>query len=135
MGLLMWSFGTFWLFHAVTSVLYRARSMKFSLGCFGFIFSGGTYTTATISLGREIPSAFFSYLSVIFTVVIVVLWILVSSITLYKAYTRTIFVAPCLADVLHQQQVANNNAIANGRDAVALHNLDNITDKADDVPK
>lgn len=99
MGLLVWGFGTFWLFHGTTSLVTRMMegSIKFNMGFWGLIFPLGVFTAATILLSKELPSAFFSYLSIIFVISLVALYFMVAGDTFYRAVTREIFVAPCLS--------------------------------------
>ena len=116
LGLILWGFGSFWLFHGITCLLKRSLegSIKFNMGFWGLIFPLGVYTAATIQLGKQLPSEFFSYLSIIFVICLVILWLYVAGFTLYKAITREIIVAPCLSGLQtvkqHEQVVVNKKA-------------------------
>lgn len=99
MGLIIWGLGAFWLFHGVIAVIYRAAGgeIKFSMGFWGFIFPIGVYASGTIALGKALSSSFFSYLSAVFTVSLLLLWLYVATMTAYGAFTAKLFVAPCLS--------------------------------------
>jgi hypothetical protein len=118
------------LFHGVTSVLSRLSTVKFSMGYWGFIFPLGVYTSSTIALANEIPSSFFQNLSMVFLVSLIILWLFVASVTLAKSITRTIFVAPCLADMKPRVREsgsasASDSERANGNEnGIASHNSD-----------
>ena len=92
----MWGFGLVWFFFAVASI---ARSkFPFNLGWWGFTFPLGVYTVATTTLAQELPSGFFRVLGTIFSVSVVLLWLVVASWTMAKAWTGEIFFAPCLQE-------------------------------------
>lgn len=114
-GLIIWGFGTFWLFHGVTCLLSRMMegSIKFNMGFWGLIFPLGVFTAATIALSKQLPSEFFSYLSVIFVISLVALWLLVAGLTLYRSITREIFVAPCLSSMRGTPQMVEKQTTAN----------------------
>ena len=59
----------------------------------------GVFAVSTTTLAKEIPSAFFRVLGTIFSVAELLLWLVVASRTLYKAYTGEMFFAPCLKDI------------------------------------
>lgn len=119
MGLLLWAFGLLWLFFATASVL-RARKFPFNLGWWAFTFPLGVYATCTSQLGREMPSRFFKVVGTVCTsfqaglgcwltvkilsVCVVLLWVLVTLFTAKGIYKRSLFVAPCLADLREKQQ-------------------------------
>ena len=68
--LLLWGLGLWWLVHGISSVIIRVRTaggLKYNMGFWGFIFPLGVYTAATMQLGLAIPSAFFNYLSLVFS--------------------------------------------------------------------
>lgn len=98
LAMVMWGFGLVWLFFALASI-YTCKKFPFNMGWWGFTFPLGVYTVATTTFGQEIPSAFFRVLGTIFSLSVTLLWIVVASGTLYRAYTGEIFAAPCLKDV------------------------------------
>jgi C4-dicarboxylate transporter/malic acid transport protein len=94
-ALIMWGFGLVWLSLAVTSIS-RSR-FPFNMGWWGFTFPAGTYVLSTILLATELNSRFFRVLGTIFSVCIILLWIVVSVGTVVKTYYREMFFSPCLA--------------------------------------
>ena len=100
-ALLLWGFGLWWLFHGIVSVLIRHYDggLKHNMGYWGFIFPLGVYTAATIALGNSLTSTFFSYLSVVFILALVMLYGFVATGSIHGAYTGTLLVAPCLSDL------------------------------------
>jgi tellurite resistance protein TehA-like permease len=62
-ALIMWGFGLVWLFFAFASI-GRSR-FPFNMGWWGFTFPLGVFTTSTIQMGIELPSAFFRVLGTV----------------------------------------------------------------------
>lgn len=117
LGLFLWAFGSLWLFFAAASII-RSKKFPFNLGWWAFTFPLGVYSTCTCQLGREMPSRFFAvlgtvcypmYISItilifqILSLSVVLLWLIVSAFTVKGIYNRSLFVAPCLAE-LHKKQ-------------------------------
>ena len=96
LGLVMWGFGLVWLFFALASI--SRSKFPFNLGWWGFTFPLGVYTVATTTFARELPSLFFKVLGTIFSVAVVLLWLLVTALTCWKAWTGDLFFAPCLSE-------------------------------------
>ncbi|EAW13284.1 TDT family transporter [Aspergillus clavatus NRRL 1] len=96
LGLLLWGFGLLWLFFAVASILY-VRRFPFKLGWWAFTFPLGVFSTCTVQLGRELPSRFYAVLGTILSLCVVLLWILVTCLTINGILDRTLFVASDLA--------------------------------------
>ncbi|KAI9832804.1 MAG: hypothetical protein M1819_004024 [Sarea resinae] len=96
-ALIMWGFGLVWLFFALASIS-RGR-FPFNMGWWGFTFPLGVFTTSTTMLGKEMPSKFFDVLGTIFSVAVVLLWIMVAAGTLKRAWTGVLFIAPCLQEL------------------------------------
>ena len=96
LALVMWGFGLVWLFFAMASI--TRTKFPFNLGWWGFTFPLGVYTVATTTLAQEIPSTFFRVLGTIFSVAVVLLWIVVSVGTVIKVSKGELFFAPCLQD-------------------------------------
>jgi tellurite resistance protein TehA-like permease len=63
LALIMWGFGLVWLFFALASIS-RSR-FPFNMGWWGFTFPLGVFTVSTTTLGKEIPSRFFSLLGTV----------------------------------------------------------------------
>ncbi|KAJ5083638.1 C4-dicarboxylate transporter/malic acid transport protein, partial [Penicillium angulare] len=98
LGLILWAFGTLWLFFAICAIV-RVRKFPFNLGWWAFTFPLGVFTTCTIQLGKSMPSKFFRVLGTILSVCVLLFWIMVSILTLKGVFNRSLFVAPCLKDL------------------------------------
>ncbi|PKY08646.1 C4-dicarboxylate transporter/malic acid transport protein [Aspergillus campestris IBT 28561] len=96
LGLIMWGFALVWLFFALASI--TRSKFPFNMGWWGFTFPLGVFTTATTTIAKELPSLFFKVLGTIFSVIVILLWIVVTIGTLVKSWQRKIFVAPCLKE-------------------------------------
>lgn len=97
-GIVMWGFGLVWLTFAVATITH-SKTFPFNMGWWGFTFPLGVYTVATTTLAKELPSAFFRILGTAFSVIVTLLWIVVSTGTLVRAWSGELFVAPCLKDL------------------------------------
>lgn len=95
-ALIMWGYGLVWLFFALASIS-RSR-FPFNMGWWGFTFPLGVFAVSTTQMAKELPSAFFKVLGSIFSVVVVLLWVMVSVLSLKGVITGTIFFAPCAAE-------------------------------------
>lgn len=62
-ALIMWGFGLVWLFFALASI-GRGR-FPFNMGWWGFTFPLGVFTVSTTTIGKELPSTFFSVLGTV----------------------------------------------------------------------
>jgi tellurite resistance protein TehA-like permease len=92
----LWGFGLVWLFFALASI--TRNRFPFNLGWWGFTFPLGVFSTATTSFASEIPSGFFRVLGTIFSLTVVLLWIVVSIRTIQQACTGQLFFAPCVKE-------------------------------------
>ncbi|KAL5366637.1 malate permease [Aspergillus floccosus] len=97
-GILLWAFGLVWLSLAVATLI-QSRKFPFNMGWWAFTFPLGVFTTATCTIGQELPSRFFSVLGTILSVTVVILWLVVSYHTSCGIFRGDIFVAPCLKDL------------------------------------
>ena len=97
LGLIMWGFGLVWLFLAFASI--SRSKFPFNIGWWGFTFPLGVFASATTTLAKEIPSRFFAVLGTIFSVVVVILWMIVATETMRRALTGELFYAPCLKEL------------------------------------
>jgi C4-dicarboxylate transporter/malic acid transport protein len=97
-GLFLWGLGLWWLVHAVFASAIRLSlgGMKFSLVCWQIIFPLGVWISATIALGKALPSAFFDYLSTVLIAILVCLYLLVAGATIKGAFDRSLLVAPSM---------------------------------------
>ncbi|KAL6229298.1 hypothetical protein BDW75DRAFT_235321 [Aspergillus navahoensis] len=96
LGLIMWAFGLLWL--------EKVSVQPFNLGWWAFTFPLGVYSTCTVQLGRDLQSRFFAVLGTIFSLCVVLLWIVVGGLTLRGIHNKALFVAPCLKDLHEKRQ-------------------------------
>ena len=95
-AIIMWGYGLVWLFFALASI--TRSKFPFNMGWWAFTFPLGVYCVSTTTLAAELPSTFFKVLGTIFSVCVVLLWLLVSARTAIRAWTGDMFFAPCAAD-------------------------------------
>ena len=105
-GLMIWGLGLWWLIHGTTCVILRMRSENFksSMGWWGFVFPLGVFVAGTVKLGLVIPSAFFSFLSLVLLACVFLLYITVLFLTFKGLYDGTMLVAPCMSDLKQAQK-------------------------------
>ena len=102
-GLIMWGFGLWWLVHAVSSVSIRLSThgrLHHNMGFWGFIFPLGVFTSATVALGKALASEFFNYLSVVFLVALILLYLFVAGGSMHGILTGRLLTAPCLSPLM-----------------------------------
>ena len=63
-ALIMWGFGIVWLFFALASISSCSK-FPFNIGWWGFTFPLGVFTVSTTTIGKELPSTFFSVLGTV----------------------------------------------------------------------
>ncbi|OAA68387.1 flavodoxin and radical sam domain containing protein [Niveomyces insectorum RCEF 264] len=97
-ALFMWGAALGWLAFALFSIL-TTKSFPFNMGWWGFTFPLGVFTTCTGLMATELSSGFLHVLTEIFSASVLLLWIMVSSKTLFLAVKGDIFYAPCLNDL------------------------------------
>lgn len=96
-GLILWGFGLIWFFFALASI--SRSKFPFNMGWWGFTFPLGVYAAATVTIGKELPSKFFSVLGTVLSVAVVILWCVVTVGTVRKTLTGEFFLAPCLTQL------------------------------------
>jgi len=73
--------------------------MLFAYVSIRFTFPLGVFTVSTVTISKELPSLFFRVLGMIFSLSVVLLWIVVSAGTIRAAFvTKTLLFAPCAAE-------------------------------------
>jgi len=102
-ALIMWGWGLIWFVFALANI-YKSRPLPFNMGWWGFTFPLGVYSLDTILLGEELPSRFFRVLGTIWGTAVILLWIFIFFRTAMGAWNRTLFVAPCLANLAIQDR-------------------------------
>jgi C4-dicarboxylate transporter/malic acid transport protein len=95
-AIIMWGYGLVWLFFAIASI--TRSKFPFNMGWWAFTFPLGVYCVSTNTLAIELPSTFFKVLGTILSIMVVVLWLVVSAGTAVRAWTGDMFYAPCAAD-------------------------------------
>lgn len=63
LAMIMWGFAVVWLFFAVASI--GSSKFPFNIGWWGFTFPLGVFTVSTTTIGKELPSVFFSVLGTV----------------------------------------------------------------------
>ena len=104
-ALLMWGFGLVWLAFAIAAICTCGRPIPFNMGWWGFTFPLGVFAISTITFGVEMSSMFFKVLGTIFSVAVMVLWVIVAVSTAKGAWAGTLFHAPCLANLKKPDQI------------------------------
>ncbi|CZR67840.1 related to malic acid transport protein [Phialocephala subalpina] len=106
-AIVMWGFGTVWLFFAFATL--TRNPFPFNMGWWGFTFPLGVYTTSTLQMAKELPSDFFKIIGIIFSIIVVTLWLVVAGGTFWKAMTGEMFFAPCLKDLAEKKEKEDEN--------------------------
>jgi len=96
-AMILWGFGLVWLFFAVASI--SQRRFPFNMGWWGFTFPIGVFTMSTITMGQELPLAFFSVVGTVLAVGVMVLWAVVAFGTVRNILHGHLFEAPCLREM------------------------------------
>ena len=110
-ALVIWGYGLVWLFFAVASI--TRHKFPFNMGWWGFTFPLGVYAVSTTTLAKDLPSTFFKVLGTIFSLVVVLLWLIVAIETTRRAIKGTIFFAPCVQQ--YEEQMAAKEAGKDGK--------------------
>ena len=95
-AIIMWGYALAWLFFAMASV--TRSKFPFNMGWWGFTFPLGVFTVSTTTLAIELPSTFFKVLGTIFSVLVILLWMMVTFRTIMASIRGDMFFAPCAAD-------------------------------------
>ncbi|KAF8322137.1 C4-dicarboxylate transporter/malic acid transport protein [Clavulina sp. PMI_390] len=87
-ALVMWGVGLFWLCNAVFTVFDTIRDHKipFNMGWWAFTFPIGVLSSSTTSLARALDSPVFRVIGTLFSLSVVLLWMLVSTYTALGAW-------------------------------------------------
>lgn len=111
-ALILWGYGLVWLFFALASI--SRSKFPFNMGWWGFTFPLGVYTTATTTLAKDLPSVFLKVLGTIFSLMVVLLWLIVSLKTFQRAATGKLFFAPCVQG--YEAQMAKTKNTGHNRE-------------------
>ncbi|KAK2764453.1 Plasma membrane sulfite pump involved in sulfite metabolism [Arachnomyces sp. PD_36] len=88
-GLIMWGFALIWIFFALMALCQG--KFPFNLGWWAFTFPLGVFTTATYMFATEFESEFFAVIGTILGTTVTLLWLMVSTLTIWKAFTGELF--------------------------------------------
>lgn len=99
-GLFLIGHATFWLFEAVSSVIFRMPK-QFDIGFWAFIFPFGTYANALSYVSNDLRNEGLKGWAATCTVTVLLLWVLCAVGTLYRGFWKgELFYAPGLEDWL-----------------------------------
>ena len=73
-------------------------------GWWGFTFPLGVFAVSTCTLANEVPSKFFKVLGTIFSIVVILLWLVVGLGTVRGALSGKLLYAPCIEKYEQQLQ-------------------------------
>jgi hypothetical protein len=82
---------------------HHSKQVSFNMGWWGFTFPIGVFAVSTCTLAKDIPSLFFKVLGTIFSVAVILLWLVVALATLRGVIAGSIFFAPCVSQ--YEQQL------------------------------
>jgi len=104
-ALVIWGYGLVWLFFALASI--SRSKFPFNMGWWGFTFPLGVYSVSTTSLAKDLPSAFFRFLGTVFSLIVVLLWAVVSVMTLIRISKGELLYAPCVQSYEKERALAD----------------------------
>ncbi|EFI28121.1 C4-dicarboxylate transporter/malic acid transporter [Coprinopsis cinerea okayama7 len=91
---LLWSMGTCWILISIFTIIVVVRSdgeIPFTLTYWGSVFPNGVYALCTVQLGEVMGSPFFNYLGVIWSCIVLLLWVLSLAPTVIHTWDTSIF--------------------------------------------
>ncbi|GAA5938016.1 TDT family transporter [Sporobolomyces koalae] len=94
----VWAVGIFWISIALFSIIDTAIDSKipFNMGWWGLTFPLGTHAVAASTFGKQLNSEAFKIVGTIESLVVVLLWLYIGTMTVIKSIDGSVFVAPCL---------------------------------------
>ena len=97
-GIMMVGYGVWWFLLAIltTARYLRREGMPFNIGWWGFTFPLGVYAVAVLTLGRQTHLGFITVFGALLVILLAALWSVIATRTLRGAWTRVLFVSPCL---------------------------------------
>lgn len=97
-ALLLWGLGLWWMTMAIVFTLrYLREGLPFNMGWWGFTFPLGVFDSATYLLAKETQYSPFLYLGTAFTLLLAVLWVIVTKRSLSGMWTARLFRDPSLS--------------------------------------
>lgn len=98
-------FGLWWFAIAVlTTLKHAATDLPFNLGWWGLTFPLGVFTLAILNLGHQLHINFIVDTGLAFATILMMLWAMVMTKTLYGIYQGNLFFSPCLKALLEREQ-------------------------------
>ena len=98
-------FGLWWFAIAVlTTLKHAATDLPFNLGWWGLTFPLGVFTLAILNLGHQLHINFIVDTGLAFATILMMLWVMVMTKTLYGIYQGNLFFSPCLKALLEREQ-------------------------------
>ncbi len=86
-GLMLWSYGAWWWIVGIAITLHHVRRrLPFNMGWWAFTFPLGVYTASTYALAAVLSSQIFQTLAIVFTLLLAVLWSLVTVRTILNTF-------------------------------------------------
>ncbi|KAI9687126.1 MAG: hypothetical protein M1822_002537 [Bathelium mastoideum] len=107
-SLIMWGFGLIWLSFAIATI-YQCRPFPFNMGWWGFTFPLGVFAISTIEFGIIMPSKLFKVLGTIFSVAVILLWMVVATKTVKDSWSGKLFYAPGVARLQKEKSRRQSN--------------------------
>lgn len=102
-GLMLWGYGAWWWALGIASTLYHARrELPFNMGWWALTFPLGVYTAATYAIAGALHSKPFESIAIGLTILLAVLWSVVSIKTAVGIYDGDLFRAPCLVPTVDE---------------------------------
>jgi tellurite resistance protein TehA-like permease len=97
-GTMMVGYGVWWFLLAIltTARYLRQEGMPFNIGWWGFTFPLGVYAVAVLALARQTHLGFITVFGALLVILLALLWCVIAARTLRGAWTRALFVSPCL---------------------------------------
>lgn len=98
-GLLLWGYGLWWYVMAwLITIKFFKEGLPFNMGWWGFTFPVGVFTAATLQLWHVTGYEAFRILGILFSIQLMVFWVLVFVKTLKGMWSGYLFQAPCLSE-------------------------------------
>jgi len=96
----LWAISTMWLGYGLLGIqhILRRTRISFSLSFWGMIFPNGVYAILTVTLYQVLDVTFFRVWGTIYSIFVILLWIVVLLQTVASVPGGRIFDAPCLKE-------------------------------------
>jgi len=109
-GLLIWGYGLWWYAMSwVITLKFFKEGLPFSMGWWAFTFPVGVYTAATFQIWHLVQFRFFEVLAIIFSIQLVIFWLIIFSKTIKGIYSGALFYAPCINELDINSNLSQDN--------------------------